>query len=42
MKFKVWNDAVLKIEGKQAGVKAWLTKPYDDEDLIEVVKRLLE
>lgn len=32
----------LKNEGKQAGVKAWLTKPYDDEDLIEVVKRLLE
>lgn len=31
----------LKNEGKQAGVKAWLTKPYDDEDLIEVVKKLL-
>jgi two-component system chemotaxis response regulator CheY len=31
----------LKNEGKQAGVKAWLTKPYDDDDLIEVVKRLL-
>jgi two-component system chemotaxis response regulator CheY len=31
----------LKEEGKRVGVKAWLTKPYDDEDLIEVVKKLL-
>jgi two-component system, chemotaxis family, chemotaxis protein CheY len=31
----------LKEEGKKAGIKAWLTKPYDDEDLIEVVKKLI-
>jgi two-component system, chemotaxis family, chemotaxis protein CheY len=31
----------LKAEGKKAGVKAWLTKPYEDEDLLEVVKMLL-
>ena len=31
----------LKEEAKRIGIKAWLTKPYDDEDLIEVVKRLI-
>jgi len=31
----------LKEEGKKIGIKAWLTKPYDDEDLIKVVKKLL-
>lgn len=31
----------LKEEGKKSGVKAWLTKPYDDEDLIEVVQKLI-
>jgi two-component system chemotaxis response regulator CheY len=31
----------LKEEGKKIGIKAWLTKPYNDEDLIEVVKKLL-
>ncbi|MBK6608362.1 MAG: response regulator [Leptospiraceae bacterium] len=31
----------LKEAGKQAGVKAWLTKPYDDGDLVEVVGKLL-
>lgn len=31
----------LKEEGKKVGVKAWLTKPYDDEDLLEVVQKLI-
>lgn len=31
----------LKEQAKSIGIKAWLTKPYDDEDLIEVVRRLI-
>ncbi|MCX7998665.1 MAG: response regulator [Leptospiraceae bacterium] len=31
----------LKSEAKKIGVKAWLTKPYKDDDLLEVVKKLI-
>ncbi|TGL87147.1 response regulator [Leptospira congkakensis] len=30
----------LRQAGKDAGVKAWIVKPFDDEDLIEVLKRI--
>lgn len=31
----------LKGEAKKIGVKAWLTKPYNEEELLEVVKKLI-
>lgn len=31
----------LKSEAKAVGVKAWLTKPYNEEDLLEVVNKLI-
>ncbi len=31
----------MKEEGKQAGIKAWLVKPFKPEDLLDAVKKLL-
>ncbi|WP_411823329.1 response regulator [Leptospira sp. 'Mane'] len=31
----------LRQAGKDAGVKAWIVKPFEDEDLIEVLSKIL-
>lgn len=31
----------LKSKGKEVGVKAWITKPYNEEKLLAVVKKVL-
>ncbi|MDF3820479.1 response regulator [Leptospira sp. 96542] len=31
----------LRQAGKEAGVKAWIVKPFEDEDLIEVLQKIL-
>ncbi|TGN19974.1 response regulator [Leptospira idonii] len=30
----------LRQAGKEAGVKAWIVKPFEDEDLIEVLSKI--
>jgi len=35
------SDAGIKAEAKAAGATGWLTKPFDPENLIKVVKRIL-
>ena len=34
------GDATKKAEGKSAGATGWLTKPFDPQKLIDVVKRV--
>jgi two-component system chemotaxis response regulator CheY len=34
------TDAAKRAEGKSAGATGWVTKPFDPERLIQVVKRL--
>ncbi|MBL0953583.1 MAG: response regulator [Leptospira sp.] len=31
----------LRQAGKDAGVKAWIVKPFEDEDLIEVLNKII-
>ncbi len=35
------SDAGIKAEAKAAGATGWVTKPFDPENLIKVVKRIL-
>jgi len=35
------SDAGIKGEAKAAGATGWVTKPFDPENLIKVVKRIL-
>jgi two-component system chemotaxis response regulator CheY len=35
------SDAGLKAEAKAAGATGWLTKPFDPDNLIKVVRKIL-
>ncbi len=35
------SNADMKDKGKKAGVKAWITKPYDDDKIVTAVTKIL-
>ena len=35
------SDAEIKAQAKAAGATGWLTKPFDPEQLVRVVKKVL-
>lgn len=35
------SDAALKARAKSAGATGWLTKPFDPESLVKIVKKVL-
>lgn len=35
------SNTEMKEKGKKAGVKAWITKPFDDDKLVMAVKKIL-